>query len=126
MIDLFDESLCDMRQTASYYHWRQRICLNKLEVGPSKAPQLIVATKPKKILNQNERFREANKLCVKIASLVSDVGGIHYQRRIELLHNSEYMWGENQEESIKSVDYESKFLLILLHKIYFGSLAKKY
>ena len=86
-IDLFDESLCDMRWTASYYHRRQRIFLNKLEAGPSKAPQLVVATKPKKILNQNERFREANKICVKIASLVSDVGGIHYQRRIELLHN---------------------------------------
>ena len=53
-IDLFDESLCDMRWTASYYHRRQRIFLNKLEVGPSKAPQLVVATKPKKILNQND------------------------------------------------------------------------
>ena len=104
-----------MRWTASYYHRRQRIFLNKLEVGPSKAPQLVVATKPKKILNQNERFREANKICVKIASLVSDVGGIHYQRRIELLHNLAYMWGENQEVSVKSVDHESKFLLPLLH-----------
>ena len=53
-IDLFDESLCDMRWTASYYHRRQRIFVNKLEAGPSKAPQLVVATKPKKILNQNE------------------------------------------------------------------------
>ena len=60
-------------------------------------------------------FREANKICVKIASLVSDVGGIHYQRRIELLHNLAYMWGENQEVSVKSVDHESKFLLPLLH-----------
>ena len=99
--------------------------LNKLEVGPSKT-QLVVATKPKKILNQNERFRKANKVCVKIASLASYVGGIHYQRRMELLHNLAYMWGENQEVSIKSVDHESKFLLLLLHKIYFQSLAQKY
>ena len=113
--DLFDESLCDMRWTASYYHRRQRIFLNKLEVGRSKVPQLVVATKPKKILNQNERFREENKIYVKSALLVSDVGGIHYQRRIELLHNLVYVWGENQEWSINSVDYESKFLLLLLH-----------
>ena len=124
-IDLFDESLCNMRWTASCYHRRKRIFLKKLDVGPSKAPQFAVATKPKKMLNRNKRFRETNEIYVKIVSLVSDVG-IHYQRRIELLHNLAYMWGENQEVLIKSVDHESKFLLLLLHKIYFGSLAKKY
>ena len=75
-IDLFDESLCHMTWTASYYHRRQRIFLNKLEVGPSKATQLVVATKPTKTSNQNEKFWKGNKICVKIASLVSDVGGI--------------------------------------------------
>ena len=77
-LDLFDESLCDMRWTASYYHRRQRIFLNKLEVGQSKALQLVVATKSKKILNQNERFWEANKICVKTASLVSDEQELNY------------------------------------------------
>ena len=35
--------------------------------------------------------------------------------RVELLHNLAYMWGENQKVSVKSVDHESKLLLLLLH-----------
>ena len=109
-IDLFDESLCDMRWTASHYHRRQRMFLNKLEVGPSKVQQLC-----QKQLSRNKKFPEASMICVKIASLDSDVGGIHYQRGTKLFHNLAFMQGDNQEVSIKSVDHESKFLLLLLH-----------
>ena len=88
-IDLFDESLCDMRRTASYYHRRQRIFFKQVRSWTIKAPQLVVTTKPKEILNQNERFWEVNKICVN--------RGIHYQRRNELLHNFAYMWITNIE-----------------------------
>lgn len=112
-LPLYCPEICDVRWTLQYYRTNQRMFKDKIMVEPS--PLSITTSTPRRLdeLNWNERFREANKQCVKLAQLSSEVGGVQFVRRIDVLNMLIEFWERGDAVCIKSVGGLSKIINLL-------------
>ena len=71
----FDQELCDVRWTSSYYRENQRIFM---ETSPSSTDVTVnkVSSKPTRSLSQHQKYRKALVITTELASIVSEASRI--------------------------------------------------
>ena len=79
---LFDEGICNKRWSATYYQSTHRMFSEHSAASPTVT---VVSAKHWQALSQHQKFHEVSLITTELASLVSTVSNIHYERRIELL-----------------------------------------
>lgn len=95
-VSVFSESLCDKRWLKGYCRKTQRLFDSSTPAEP-KITITETLRRRKQKPNQNERFREANGIYLKLAS---EFGGVLFERRLEVLKMLQDVWEKNQEISI--------------------------
>ena len=96
-LPLFVPDLCDIRWTSHYYKANCRMISRAPESHSSLSIQSVEKAK---VLSQHQKFRKANILARKLATLASEVARYHFDRRIEILENLVKVWKDGKEAAI--------------------------
>ena len=101
-LPLYEEDLCSMRWTKKFYLNRQRSFIQPISNKDNAIHVMKCSKRPRKDLNENERFREANNLCSLLSSLVSECGGQIILQRMSVLQELYDSWSNNDEVCLKN------------------------
>ncbi|XP_066931516.1 uncharacterized protein [Clytia hemisphaerica] len=103
-LKLFDPDTCDPRWSQEYYYQHQRLYTHQQDKNEStmNQPISVSVSTPRdlKKMNHNEKFREANDVCTKLANLACEVGSDSFERRLHLLKDLQRIWENNDETSL--------------------------
>ena len=102
-LSLFDETLYADRWTKQFYRDNHRIFSNSSRTIERSIDLTVQETQKRKILSQNERFREADKICKRVSYLVSMEGMKLFKQKIQLLKKLQSLWEESKEVDIIEV-----------------------
>ena len=96
-LPLFVPDLCDIRWTSHYYKANCRMISRAPESHSSLSIQSVEKAK---VLSQHQKFRKANILAGKLATLASEVARYHFDCRIEILERLVKVWEDGKEAAI--------------------------
>ena len=99
-LPLFVPDLCDICWTSHYYKANCRMISRAPESHSSLSIQSVEKVK---VLSQHQKFRKANILAGKLATLASEVARYHFDRRIEILFVK--VWEDVKEVAIVELIY---------------------
>jgi len=107
---LYCPELCAERWSRKYYSAVCRVipssCELEVDISVSKDPVNVTTVepiKPKRILNQHEKYRKAHIEAKRLASLTSEATGQEYLRRLNILKYIAEKWENEKPLQLKDI-----------------------